>query len=289
MKTAAAGEIKRKNRNEFLYASLVESESTAVPAPPDSEREISLDTLRDMQHVFDQSYLGIDDWTDHTIIDQFQTSALRYQMYEMLYVIGIYQGVYCPNFHGYVSEGARNIINKAMTKKDPVVSDNIMVIGFFTLGIMLYIANTGDMRYTRPGSLRFHVDDNAVYDHDIHSMDDALVSQWAENAYCLFPCEPSWTYSPCNLQGMTGQVLYDRVFGTNHVQGILPRFKKSLLADFLSNAGTSLPFRNTMTSFTIPGLAGSMLDLAAATMCRGYLDDIAKKMWTIFRKEIIEV
>jgi hypothetical protein len=229
------GEIKRHKRNEFLPTALQSIETTAIPAPPDAERELSLGVLRGFQHVIDQSHRALDDWTGHTIVDQFQTSALRYQMYDILYAIGTYQGIYAPNFHGYASAGARNIIEKAMTKKvmnfwkweslwgkftldwDLVIRDNIMVTGFFNQGIMLYIANTGDMRYSKPQSLVFNVDDNVIYKHDIHSMDNALVSQWTHNPYCLFPCEPNWTYTPCNLQGLTGQVIYDRVFGTNHV------------------------------------------------------------------------
>jgi hypothetical protein len=70
-----------------------------------------------MQYLFDQSFLGLDDWTNHAIIDQFQTSALRYQLYKMIYAFGIYQGIYCPNFHGYASQGSRNTIEKAMSKK----------------------------------------------------------------------------------------------------------------------------------------------------------------------------
>jgi hypothetical protein len=300
-----ANTTKRKRRNDFLPDAVPEVDASATPAPPATERELSLDALRALQYVVDQSRLGVDDWTNHTVIDQFQTSALRYQMYEIMYMIGIYQGIYAPNFHGYASEGVRNVIEKSMTKKvmnfwkweslwgkftldwDPAIKDNIMVTGFFTQGLMLYIANTGDMRYTKPSSLTFHVDDNAVYEHDIHSMDNALVSQWNENPYCLFSCEPNWTFTPCNFQGMTGQVLYDRVFGTNHAEKILPRFRESLVADFATTGGSLIPLRSAITGFTIPGVFGSMFDLSSATMCRGYLDDIAKQMWAIFKTEVI--
>jgi hypothetical protein len=161
-----------------------------------------------------------------------------------------------------------------------------MITGFFTQAIMLYTANTGDMRYTRPGSLTFHVDDNVVYEHDIHSMDHALVSQWSENPYCLFPCEPSWTYTPCNLQGITGQVLYDRVFETNHVERILPRFMQSMLTYFALSSGSFLPIRNALTGLAFPIDFGSIFELAIA-MCRRFLDDIAKQAWATFKHEQI--
>jgi len=82
-------------------------------------------------------------------------------------------------------------------------------------------------------------------------------------------------------------VLYDRVFGTNHVERILPKFKASLLANFATNSGSLIPMRSAMTGFTIPGIFGSLFDLSSASMCRGYLDDIAQQMWAIFKTEVI--
>jgi hypothetical protein len=84
-----------------------------------------------------------------------------------------------------------------------------------------------------------------------------------------------------------GQITYDRVFGTNHVEEILPRFRESLLADFAASSGSFIPMRSAMTGFTIPGIFGSLFDLANALMCRGYLDDIAKQIWAIFKQEVI--
>ena len=41
-----------------------------------------------------------------TIIDQFQPAALRYQINHMGFALGMAQGMYTPNFHGYLSPGA---------------------------------------------------------------------------------------------------------------------------------------------------------------------------------------
>jgi hypothetical protein len=305
-KERAAGSLKREERNRFLPTAVAELETTAVLPPPDSDRELPLKELRDLQYAIDQSLLAINDWSGFTVIDQFQTAAIRYQLYEMMYLFGTYQGTYVPNFHGYLNKGFRNLIEKSLTKQvmnfwkweslwgkfttdyDPVVRDNIMVTGFLTQGIMLYTANTGDMRYTKPNCLKFHITNSVVYEHDIHSMSAALVAQWNSNPYCLFPCEPNWIYTPCNLIGMGGQVLYDRVFGSNHAEEIRPVFEKSLMVDFTATTGSILPIRSAITGFTIPGLEGSLIDLANGLICCGYLDQTAKQMWAIFKKECIQ-
>jgi hypothetical protein len=298
-----AGELKREKRNQYLPTVLGEIETTATPAPPVSERELTLEELRDIQYAIDQARLDLNDWSNHNYIDQFQTSALRYQLYEMLYCLGAYQGIYCPNFHGYLSEGIRNVIAKSLTKTsvgfwkweslwgkfttdyDPVIKDNIMVTGFFQQGLMLYIANTGDMRYTKPGSLKFDITDRISYDHDVHSVDKALVDQWNSNPYCLFPCEPNWIYTPCNFQGMTGQVIYDRVFGTKHAEDIKPRFVESLMSNFADKSGSIIPIRSSMTGFTIPGMTGALIDLTNGVLTRGYLPELAQQSWALFKNE----
>lgn len=163
-----------------------------------------------------------------------------------------------------------------------------MVSGWLIQGLMLYTANTGDQRYTKKGSLKFCVTKDHVYEHDIHSISGALVRQWKENEYCLFSCEPNWIYTPCNLQGITGQVIYDRVFGTDAAKKLMPAFEKSLTANFTEPDGSILPIRSELTGFTIPGLCGALTDLVNALLCRGHLDHIAQRMWAVFRHECIE-
>tara|TARA_R110002003_G_scaffold55_8_gene5016 strand:- start:3006 stop:4280 length:1275 start_codon:yes stop_codon:yes gene_type:complete len=299
------GSIKRSARNAFIPSELENIDETSVDAPNDADRELDIEVLRAVQYILDQARRDKNDWTDFTIIDQFQTAALRYQLYEIIYVLGIYQGIYTPNFHGYLSAAVRQTIEKSLTPKvlgfwkwetlwgkfqtdfDPIKEDNIMVSGWILQGLMLYIANTGDMRYTKPGSLKFQVSEKAQYDYDVHSIVDALVRQWTENPYCLFPCEPNWIYTPCNLYGITGQALYDRVFGTTHTKKLLPIFEESLDANFTEQDGSIIPIRSELTGFTIPGLCGALTDLVNALLCRGHLDHVARRMWAIFRHECV--
>ncbi|KAF2813992.1 uncharacterized protein BDZ99DRAFT_567692 [Mytilinidion resinicola] len=298
---------KRNTRNTFITNELTSIDTLSTPAPPDADRELSLEDLRVIQYVFDQASKAHDDWSEFNVIDQFQTSAVRYQLYEMMYCLGMYIGIYTPNFHGYAASAYLNTIEKALTPKvlgfwkwetrwgkfktdyDPVVEDNIMVTGFFLQALMLYTSVTGDHRYTKPGSLKFRLSDKKgdEFPHSIHTIDKALVRQWEANPYCFFPCEPNWIYTPCNFYGFTGQVVYDRVFGTTHSERLLPAFEESLNANFTEPDGSILPIRSELTGFTIPGLCGALTDLVNAVLCRGYLDHVARRMWAIFRHECV--
>jgi len=93
LKASKAGTDKRNTRNQFIQAELAEIEAATIKPPPVGERELALDDLRLVQYAIDQGLREMGDWTGFNVIDQFQTSALGYQLYELGYVIGAYQGI----------------------------------------------------------------------------------------------------------------------------------------------------------------------------------------------------
>ena len=197
---------KRETRNEYLIRSVQQSQSSAeVPQP--GTRELSERNLRFVQWELDVGLAGKDDFSHHDIIDQFQTSAIRYQLYGTQNDLGMYQYIYAPNFHGYLSQAQRNCIEKSLSERvvgfwkwesmwgkfnahdwDPCVKDNIMVSGYVLQAVGIYQSNTGDRRYEKPGSLTFQVTKNAIYEYDFRKIAKALERNFAEAAYCLFPC-----------------------------------------------------------------------------------------------------
>ncbi|KAF5975919.1 hypothetical protein FCOIX_7456 [Fusarium coicis] len=272
----------------------------------EEDEELSIESLRKLQFLFDQAFQSLDDWSGFTIVDPYQTAALRYQIYQMMFILGLYQSTYAPNAHGYVNEAFQRIIERSLTQKvlnfwkwerltgkfsldwDPVKKDNIMVTGFLLQGVMLYTANTGDMRYTKPGSLVFNIDDNNIYRYSLHDLQETLVRQWSASPYCLISCEPNWIYVMCNLQGMTGAVLYDRVCGTKSTELLLPIFEESLNTNFTEISGSVLTIRSELTGFTIPGLCSAAGDLAAIMMGCGPLRNFSRHLWAIIRNETVQ-
>ncbi|KAF5652788.1 hypothetical protein F25303_2925 [Fusarium sp. NRRL 25303] len=301
------GYKKRTARNEFILRQAAETDRlVAAASKREEDEELSIESLRKLQFLFDQAFQSLDDWSGFTIVDQYQTAALRYQIYQMMFVLGLYQSTYAPNAHGYVNEAFQRVIERSLTQKvlnfwkwerltgkfsldwDPVKKDNIMVTGFLLQGVMLYTANTGDMRYTKPGSLVFNIDDNNSYRYSLHDLQETLVRQWSASTYCLISCEPNWIYVMCNLQGMTGAVLYDRVFGTKSTEVLLPIFEESLNTNFTETSGSVLTIRSELTSFTIPGLCGAAGDLAAIMMGCGPLRNFSRRLWAIIRNETVQ-
>ena len=50
------------------------------------------------------------------VIDQFQPTALRYQLDHMGFALGIAQGSCVPSFTGYLAEAQNNLIQKSLLK-----------------------------------------------------------------------------------------------------------------------------------------------------------------------------
>jgi hypothetical protein len=81
-----------------------------------TKRELSVEDLRLFQHYVQVAHQADDDWSNYTRIDQFQTAALRYQIYGLQWLLAYVQKYYMPNFNGYVKTGQENLIERSTTQ-----------------------------------------------------------------------------------------------------------------------------------------------------------------------------
>ncbi|KIV91584.1 hypothetical protein PV10_06104 [Exophiala mesophila] len=299
----AVARKKRETRNAYLVNEVQKNQAQATETELGS-RELTERQLRFLQWFIELGLTPKDDFSYHDVIDQFQTSAIRYQLYEAVSDLGMYQYLFAPNFHGYLSQAQRNLIEKSFTKKvmefwkwesmagkfnahdwDPIKKDNIMVTGYILQAVGIYQANTGDDRYTKPGSMTFEITDKLKFPYDLSGVAKAVFRNMNEAAYCLYPCEPNWLYTPCNLVGVSGITITDRILGTNYGDQLREKFKHALETEFTDPDGSILPIRSELTGFTIPGLAGALSDTVNSLLCAAYLPAIAHRNWAFTKKE----
>lgn len=112
-----AADIQREVRNEWLVKQVHQNQINASEVDAPGSRELDLETLRFVQWFIELALTDENDWSYHNVIDQFQTSAIRYQLYETVYSLGMYQAHFAPGFHGVLSQAQRNVIRKS-TKKE---------------------------------------------------------------------------------------------------------------------------------------------------------------------------
>lgn len=296
---------KREQRIRNLPVALDDIEQRACAEENPGNRELSEHDLAATRFLYDRALQPIDQFDGFDMIEQFQPSALRYQIFDMQYTLAHLQCHYTPNFHGYLSQAQRNLIEKVTlpavwgywkweslwgrlsTNFDPVIKDNIMLTGYYLICLNLYAANTGDHRYAQPGALDFRLKSGKRYPHDAHSIAQALVRNYDDSSFCLYPCEPNWIYTFCNLQGMTGLMLYDRVYGSHHVARLKPRFVDCWQEEFTSLDGDVVPIRSSLTGLSIPGLIGVTADALCSVLAGAMLPEIARRMWAQTRSEAL--
>ncbi|MCX2930618.1 hypothetical protein ORI20_10045 [Mycobacterium sp. CVI_P3] len=267
--------------------------------------ELSQLQLATLRSLLDRALQPLDRFDGFDRIDQFQTSALRYQLNFSQYALAIAQLHHTPSFHGYLSAAQRNLIEKLTLPAvwrywafeqtwgnlsldwDPMKRDNIMLSGY--LGVMLgaYESNTGDDRYRRGGALPFRLGKRTwPYTHDMVSA--AVHRNMQRSGMTLFPCEPNWIYSACNMTGINTLMLSDRLHGTTFVDSIGADFRRRLYDEFITPDGRVTAIRSARLGITIPMLTSTMADCGLATMLHAFDPELAQRCWAIVRREFID-
>lgn len=297
-------EAKAERRRQVLPASLAEVRERSAAVPEASSRELDEGQLESLRYLLDRSLQPVDAFEGFTIIDQFQPAALRYQLNHMGFALGIAQGAYTPNFHGYLHQAQRNLIDKYLLRRvwdywvyescwghlnftnfDPAARDNIMLTGWFGMHVGQYMLNSGDRRYTEPGSLTFRLNGRTAYPHDVHSIVGSVVENYGhyEGDFCIYPCEPNWMYPICNHYGMVALSTHDRLFGTDYQKRILPVWLDKLDTEFTDRSGSIIGLRSQLTGIEFPFPVG---EAGYANYANCFAPDRARRLWAIARKEL---
>ncbi|MDO8434079.1 MAG: hypothetical protein Q7S58_16905 [Candidatus Binatus sp.] len=299
-KTAELAKLEARNR--YLPDAIAEAAAIAAPVPSPIERELTPEDLSALRYGFDRALQPVGEINGFDKVDQFQTSALRYQINSLGYMLGMLQCNYAPSFHGYLSQAQRNLIDLYLqrqiwgywvyesawghlnvTNPDPAARDNIMLTGWLGIQLCMYMSNTGDRRYAEPGSLPFRLNKHRVFHHDVHSIEQSVLKNFLDSEFCLYPCEPNWVYPICNHYGMTSLAIYDRLFGTSYTAATLERWLHNLDTEFTDYSGSVIGLRSSLTGIRFPFPAGEA-GFAGFENC--FAPQRAQRMWAIGRKEL---
>ncbi|HKY89463.1 MAG TPA: hypothetical protein VJM11_00425 [Nevskiaceae bacterium] len=297
---------RRDVRNAYLPGEVAEIRRVATAAPARETRALDERQLGLLRYVLDRSLQPVGTLHGFDRIDQFQTSALRYQLNQAGWALGIAQRHYTPNFHGYVAEGQRRVIEQYLQRPiwsywkyehawghlgidfDPAKQDNIMLTGYLNINTLLYQNNTGDGRYAQPGALTFAWDAKRKFVHDTHSIHASLMDNYRgqvyRQPYCLFPCEPNWIYTSCNFRGFTCVTLHDTVFGTRDADEIRATFRQRLEEEFINLDAGMVALRSKHTGHALPF---PVPDAILVKMLNPLFPDLALRYWAIARREAL--
>ncbi len=295
---------RRAVRNAYLPAALRDLDRQAVAAS--AERELDPEDLAQLRYALDRGLQPVESFEGFDVIEQFQTSALRYQINHLLWALQLAQCHYTPNFHGYLSQAQRNLIDKLTQPKvwsfwrweslfgnfslnaDPIARDNIMFGGFSSANLALYTANTGDHRYLHDGSLTFRSKGGGSYRHSLRTMLEAGRSNHQRAVYGpLYPCEPKLTYSACNLWGNFAFLVSDRLEGSLTRDALIVRLREAHLREMMCRDGSVHAGRMTPFGLRIPVYTCNFVFALWGWMASAFFPDLSRRVWAILRQECV--
>jgi hypothetical protein len=279
----------------------------AAPLTAASFRELDERELLHQRWLLDLSLQPVEQFAGFDFVEQFQTAAVRYQINFAAYCLALSQYTSTPSLHGPLALAQRNLIAKMQLKPvwsywrweniwgnfdanpDPIPRDNIMLSGYLGVMIAAYEANTGDARFSRPGAITFRWDDKRCFSYSFPEIVAAIHRNFARYDIGLFPCEPNWIYSACNTFGMNTLLVADRLHGTDYFTRQIGAFKRGIEQEFATADGRVTAIRSSRLGLTIPSLTSTMADLAAALFMHGILPDVAQRLWTVSRRELVRL
>jgi len=293
---------KRTNRNAYLPAAMAAVAERAVPMPAPDAHELSAVDVALSRLMFNRALQPVGQLEGFNKIDQFQTAALRYQINFLGYGLAQMQSQYTPNFHGYLSEAQRRLIDQYLQRPiwdywrlenlwghlrydpNPVGKSNIMLTAYLAQQVGMYMLTTGDRRYAEPGSLTFRWNAKTAYAHDMGSLHRSLMSNFEASPFCLFPCEPHWIYSGCNFFGLRAVAVHDRLFGGSDLEAIRAPFLRYFEREFTKASGSVVSLRSSIGGFSAPFPGG---DAGAVQAMNLLSPELARRYWAMARNDML--
>lgn len=289
-------------RRGFYPASVVEVRERAAALPEAGSRELTPDQLAALRYALDRGLQPVGEYQGYDVIDQFQPAALRYQINHLGFALGLARTHYTPSFDGYLGRAQRNVVETYLQRKvwsywiyesmwghlnfrnwDPARKDNIMLTGWYGMHVGQYQLSSGDARYAEPGALTFRQNDEIAYPHDFHSIVRSVVDNFRSSDFCLFACEPNWVYPICNMYGMSALATHDRLYGTEYVQELLPKWLDMLDKEFTDGKGSLYGLRSYLTGLAMPFYTG---EAGFAFFANVFSPELGRRLWAIGRKEL---
>lgn len=297
---------RKRGRERNRYLATLTPLPRSNDATPPLGRELSEEDLAAQRYLLDLALQPVDRFDGFVFIDQFQTSAVRYQINFAQYALALAHYTRTPAFHGYLAEAQRRLIRKMQDKRvwkywrlenmwgnldldpDPIPKDNIMLSGYLGLMIGLYESNTGDEIYDAPGSIVFRWNDRKSFTYDHRSIVEAVSDNFKASPFGMFPCEPNWIYTGCNAFGINTLLLNDRLHGSAHAGASIDGYRHAVNIEFLTADGRVTAIRSSRIGMTIPSLTSTMADAGTALFLSASLPEVALRTWALVRHELVK-
>ncbi|KAE8320558.1 hypothetical protein BDV39DRAFT_38200 [Aspergillus sergii] len=117
-KLRATTVARRETRNAVLPKVIAELQEQTKQTPTPRDLELDPELLGRLRYLIQVSLQDQDDFKNFDTVEQFQPSAIRYQITEMVYALAFANRFYTPSFRcGYLHEGQKGLLKKYCQEK----------------------------------------------------------------------------------------------------------------------------------------------------------------------------
>ena len=235
--------------NEYLASASMPTPVTTFTEP----NELDVELLR---WVYSMALQPLDEFDGFDWGEQYHgPTCVRYQLNFLGWALALFAANYVPNAPDTAERAMANLIEKHTDLRvwhywrsmnmignfdrnpDPIVRDNIMLSAYIADQINLYEAATGSTRFDEPGSLTFVWKDGRTFPYDHGSIAEAVARNFESNALGLFPCEPGWVFTFCNVMGAQALKGHDTMHGTGLWPRVEPHWRAGVVGEMLTPDG----------------------------------------------------
>ncbi|MDI1297866.1 hypothetical protein [Methylotenera sp.] len=268
----------------------------------DESIEFTLNDLKQMRFLLDRALQPLENFDGLEWIDQFQTSAVRYQLNFLGYALSMAQATHLSAFSGYLSEAQHNLILKQtdyriwqywqlencwgnlQNSADPIARDNIMFTGFCATQIALFHAASGREDFCQPNSFSFNHPVGECFAYNQSLLIDKLHSGFKKSDFYLMACEPNWIYPLCNSIGSAAIKHHNPTLWQQHATD----FTHHLEHEFIDLAGRFIPCRSSYTGLALPVFGGALPQALPCFFLNATLPTIALRQWLLLRPTLLK-
>jgi hypothetical protein len=267
--------------------------------------------LAHLRHLLDLALQPVDRFEGFDNLDQFREAATRYQINALGYALAMSQFTRTPSFTGYLAEAQRNLVAKMLQPKawnywalenawgnlrldrDPIdTPDNIMITGYWGTQIGMYAALNDD-RFSAPGALTFRRTrrdgSEQAFPYAFSDLARITDRNFGDCAFTMFPCEPNWIYSICNMFGINTLLVHDTLYGTRHLTRRQEELREAFEVEFCRPDGKVIGVRNKLLGLSWNLWAGPMVQVNTVYWLHAAFPDLAQRTWWLLRRDDLRV
>jgi hypothetical protein len=145
-----------------------------------------------------------------------------------------------------------------------------------------------DDRFALPGSLTFRRTrrDGSEQSYPYSSGDLARITDrnFGTCPFTMFPCEPNWIYSVCNMFGINTLLANDTRYGTRYLTDRQDALREAFEVEFCRPDGKVIGVRNKLLGLSWNLWAGPMVQVNTVYWLHAAFPDLAQRTWWLLRR-----